>query len=114
MDLDTRLEIVKLFYKNDENVTSTLRAYKTLHKLHRDPFSTNTIKNLINKFEQTKSLHDAPRSGRPSTIEDRKDTVLNSLNSLQANNPYGHASSSVISHETGIPKASVLRVLNAS
>lgn len=113
MELDTRLEILKLFYKNGESTTAALRAYKTLHKLHQDPFSTKAIKKMVNKFEETKSLHDAPKSGRPSLIEERKETVLNALHSLQDNNPYGHASSSAISHSIDIPKASVLRVLKA-
>jgi len=114
MDLDTRLEIVKLFYKNNENATATLRAFKTAHGLRHDPFTSKSISNLIAKFENTKSLHDAPRSGRPSLEEQRKDNILNTMNDFQERNVLGHASSTAVSKACDIPKASVCRILKSS
>ena len=66
LDLDTRLELVKLYYKLGSSPGAALRAYKTVHKLHDDPFSATTISRLIAKFERTKTLHNAPKSGKPS------------------------------------------------
>ena len=41
IDLDTRLEIVTLYYKHDESATAALRAFKTAHQLRKDPILQN-------------------------------------------------------------------------
>ena len=66
---------------------------------------------MVNKFEETFSLHDKPKSGRPSLVEERKDLVMESLQTLQSANPHGHASSTHVSNATGIPPRSVCGIL---
>lgn len=111
LDLETRLELVKLYYANGESPSATLRAFKRKKLLHNDPFPVSTISRLIVKFETTKSLHDIPSPGRPSKQEDRTTVVEESLSHLQAASPFGHASSRQIERETGIPQRSVVRLL---
>ena len=82
--------------------------------MKHDPFSCRAITDLIKKFEETLSLHDKPRSGRPSLEEDRQEPILDSLQTLQSESPYGVASSSQVSARTGIPAASVRRILRKS
>ena len=112
MNLDDRLDVVKLFYKSGESATLTLRAFKKLRNLKKDPFSTTAITNLINKFNETKSLHDIPKSGRPSLIDERKEEVVSTMGKLQAENVLGHASSHSVSKICKIPQRSVCRVLH--
>ena len=68
---------------------------------------------MVKKFEETKSLHNASKSGRPSLEEDRKPLVMGTLQTLQERNVYGHASSSSIAAATAIPKKSVCRILKS-
>ena len=69
------------------------------------------IISLISKFEETYYLHDMPRSGRPSLTEERTDSVIETLDKLEAANPLSHASSSHVALETGISQGSVRRIL---
>ena len=76
----------------------TLLAFKTANKLNNDPFNETTIRNIVKKIEETYSLHDKPRSGRPSLSEDRESTRR-----LQEMNPLGHCSSTQVAEVTGSP-----------
>lgn len=114
LELDTRLELVKLYYSNHESAAATLRAYKSKHSLRRDPFPLSTITRLVQKFEKTKTLHDSKSSGRPSKEDERTDEVLESMSELQASNPLRHASARGIARTTGINKSSVLKILHSN
>ena len=107
MDITTRIEIVKIFYANGSSPAATLRAYKTLHNLSVDPFNATTISRLIRRFEDTGSVHDRPKSGRPSLVEDRRETVQRCLTRLQSEDDLQVACSTHVSKETGIPQSSV-------
>ena len=79
IDLDTRLELIKLYYKCGDSSGAALRAYKAAHGLHKDPFHISTISRLVQKFELHKTLHDIPKVCRPSLKEERKDNVENAI-----------------------------------
>ena len=111
MDLTTRLRIVQLYYANSSSPIATFRAYCSENNLKNKPFTVQAMISLISKFEDTYSLHDKPRSGRPSLMEEGTDSVIETLNKLQAANPLSHASSSQVALETGIPQRSVRRLL---
>ena len=113
IDLDTRLEIVTLYYKHGESTTAVLMAFKTAHQLRKNPFSRQNLIKLIKKFKSTKSLHRIASIGRPSLIESRKDLVTFSLSRLQLNNIHGHASTSGVAKDTGTPQRSVARILRS-
>ena len=93
MDLSTRLEIVQLYYANQSSPILTLRAYKKKHGLHKDPFPPKSISCLIEKFETTYSLHDIPKSGRNSIIDDEKINRVRLSHELQQNNNANETSS---------------------
>ena len=111
MDLPTRLRVIQLYYANSSSPIATLRAYKREKNLRNDPFSVQSVINLVAKFEKTYALHDKPRTGRPSLMEERGETVQDAVEELQAANPHGHASSAHIAAATDIPERSVRRIL---
>lgn len=111
MDTETRICLVQLYYENMRSTTSTLRAYKTIHGLHKDPFTASAIVKLIQRFESTGSVSDKPRTGRPSLLLDRSAIVMDELKEQKENHPLGLASASSISRATDIPRASVNRIL---
>ena len=76
LDLETRLELVKLYYKNNENAAATMRAYKKIKAMRKNPFPLSTLTRLIKKFESTKTLHDLPSRGRPSLEENHVGAVV--------------------------------------
>lgn len=110
-DIDCKLELVQLYYTNGESLTACMRAYKKTHGLHNNPFSLETIRRVIKRFEKSKTLHNKRKIGRRSLIADRTDIVTTSLQQLQQQNPHGHASCSTVSQSTGIPTTSVWRIL---
>ena len=65
MDLKTRIELLELYFTNYKSQTATIRAYNTRHKVKKDGISVNTVIRLIDRFYETGSVHDKPRSGRP-------------------------------------------------
>ena len=79
MDMQTRLQIIKLFYANESSPILTLGAYNKLISSNHSTITVHTISALVKNFEETFSLHDKPRSGRPSLVEERKDLVMESL-----------------------------------
>lgn len=111
MDLETRIELVELYFSNDKSASAALRAYKVIHGCHRDPFSVSTISRLVQRFRETGSVNDKPKSGRPSLDEDREKIVADELEAQQENPEMGSASCRSISRRTGVPKSSVQRTL---
>ena len=111
MDINTRISIVKLYYANGGSPTLAMRAYKKLNNLHKDPFTISAVVKLMERFESTGSVHDRPRTGRPSLVEDRGEAVLHELERQKENHPLGLASASSVSRTTDIPRASVNRIL---
>lgn len=109
MDLQTRIELIELYFENGRSGSATLRAFKTAHNCHRDPFSVSTILRLIERFRETGSVADRPRSGRPSMEGERETTIEEELETQQST--LAAASSRSISRGTGIPKSSVQRIL---
>ena len=47
LNLETRLELVKLYYGNNENAAATIRAYKKMKAMRNDPFPLSTLTRLI-------------------------------------------------------------------
>ena len=76
-----------------------------------NPLSLNTITPLIKKFKETKILHNLSSTGRPSLKVHSAPIVQESLQRLQSENIYGHASTLAVSHNTGISRSSVHRIV---
>ena len=73
-----------------------------------NPCDVSAITKLIKKFETTFTLHDKPKSGRPSLNEERKNLVSEAVDDTA--NEFGATSIRRLSSETGIPKSSTHRI----
>ena len=59
-----RALLVKLFYVNSSKSSAALREYRCMKGLRRGPMSTNGLKKMMIKFENTGDLGVAPGRGR--------------------------------------------------
>ena len=109
MELEMRRDLIRCYYASNNSPIAALRLYKREKGLYHDPCDVTALKKLVDKFEKTFSLLDAPRSGRPSLLESRSDVVMQAVNNTE--NEIGSTSTPRVSKETGIPQASVYRIL---
>jgi transposase len=109
MELHVKIEIVRLYYASNSCPTAALRSYKREHNLRNDPFSIVTIQRIIQRFEETGSVEDRPRSGRPSLQKEREHVVETALRTTTT--AIGTSSTRRISEEANIPQSSVYRIL---
>ena len=107
-----RLDLVRLYYANNCSATDALRKFKTQKGLKNNPCNVSAITKLITKFETTFSLHDMPKSGRPSLNDEREDLVSEAVENTA--NEIGATSVRRVSIETGIPKSSTYRIIRNS
>ena len=109
--VETRVAIIELFYENRRSAAQTVRAYKTLHQLRHDPFSTSTVARLVEKFKKTGSVLDAPKSGRPSISEDVVEMIKDANVDGKNDSMTGCFSAHDIAKATAIPYSTVRKVL---
>lgn len=114
LSLPDRALLVKLFYKNGESTTIALRKFRTEKglKAQKSPISLNGILNLVRRFEETGSLEDRPRSGRPSLSADRVHAVKSAMEKVAAETSTGSSSAREAGRITGIPQSSIRRILH--
>lgn len=109
ISVEDRIFIIKCYYVSAESPTAALRTFKKERGLVKDPFTTQSIKRLVDKFETTGSVLDQKKSGRPSLQDERcaavEDALQNTVTQL------GCSSTRRISEETSIPHSSVHRIL---
>jgi AraC-like DNA-binding protein len=82
-----------------------------MKNLHNDPFPVSTIIRLIIKFEETGSVIDLPRSGRPSLSESEIQIVKESVEKCKEESAGGKCSVRAVSQECGISKSCVHRIM---
>jgi hypothetical protein len=61
-----RIQIVEFYIQSSKSVVATIRKIKANFGRNHS-ISKNTVKNIVDKFYQTGSVHDLPRSGGPRT-----------------------------------------------
>ena len=110
MDTQTRIELLELYFTK-KSASAAIRAYNTAHQVKRDSISVSTVTRLVTRFYETGSVHDKPRSGRPSLEEERKPLIQEELVMQQNQNQFGVASSHSVARGIGIPQSSVQRIL---
>ena len=91
-----------------KSTTGGLRLYKSRNGLIKNPFTTTTI---ANKFYETDSLMDKPRSGRKSIMKERVSDVTEALKEI-ASGDYNVTSICQISTSSGVFKTPVSRILH--
>lgn len=76
-----RIEIVKIYYKNNESIRATFRALREIYGQHNRPTEL-TIRNLIQKFESNGSVCDVknPTRQKRKRIAENIDAVNQSVN----------------------------------
>ena len=81
IDLQDRIMLLKLFYKNNECVTQTLRSFNTLKNIKKtcDSISPAAVRSIISRFNETGSVQDKARSGRQSSSVEKVETVTYTL-----------------------------------
>ena len=111
LSIQERIEIVKLYYENNKSRKETLRKFMTEHRLKLPPFTVQTITKTIQTFEETGSIHNKLKSGRPSVSSEIVKRIESSNETGKANSATGCHSAHQIAKETGIPYSTVLKVL---
>lgn len=114
LSLPDRALLVKLFYLNGESATVALRKFRTAKglKTKKGPMSCSGILKLVQRFEDTGSLEDRPRSGRPSLAESRITEVETTMNALAAESSMGSSSARKAGRILNVPDSSIRRILH--
>ena len=101
-----RILLYQLYIENNRSVTVTIRKFATKNKLKlkSDYPSESTVRNLVKKFEETASLTDKPRSGRPSVSVDTCDLVRERMTEEGSSINSVHLA-------TGVPRSTVHKIV---
>ena len=88
ISLETKLELIQLYYKHSNNLTLCMRAFKKKNNVHNNSLTLTAIKRVVDYFEATKSIHPISSPRRPSMFEERFSIDKASLTELQNENLY--------------------------
>ena len=104
--IQQRIQIIECYIQSSKSITVTIRKIKAIFGVHHS-ISKNTVQAIADKFYQTGSVHDLPRSGRPRT--GRSTDNIAAVSESVRESP----STSVRhrSQELGISRATVHRIL---
>lgn len=105
MDLKMKVDLIRCYYANGNSPTNAIRQLKRERNLIRDPCTCSAVSKLISKFEETGSVLNQ-HHGRSSLEEERQEAVEAAVRDAE-----GKTSVRRLSNETGIPAASVHRIL---
>ena len=106
LSLEHRIKVVELFFESGKSVITTQRRYCS-HFGVRDAPAANTIKAIVKRFQESGSVQDAERSGRPTSVRDA-DNVERVMRSVRS-----EPSTSIRrrSQELDIKKSSLQKIL---
>ena len=106
--IDDRILLVQLYYGNSKSVTDTIRKFSSLKNLRRkeEAPTRHAVQSVIQRFCETGSVADLPRSGRPRRSNEDVDAVKDVTEGAG-----GRISSRRISLETSIPASTVRKIL---
>ena len=71
LSLQTRIEIVQLYYINGQSRIQAMRKFNSAHGFKNDQFTLSAITKLVTKFETTGSVLDQAKCGRPSVSDEK-------------------------------------------
>ena len=111
MDIQTRIALIRCYYSTNNCATAAIRKYNTENNLRKAPCTVRSLLNLVQKFEETGSVADRPKSGRPSLSDERTDALKETVREIGASNEWCVSSVRSISQSTGIPRTSVHSIL---
>ncbi|CAK9801230.1 Transposable element Tc3 transposase [Anthophora plagiata] len=106
--LQQRIHIIQTYYENGRSLINTYRKLRNYFGVNNRP-NQSSIQRLVKKFEETGSVVDKPKSGRPKTV--RTNENIAAVCESVKNEPT--TSISRRSQELGISYGSVWRILHA-
>lgn len=107
--IQERIDVLQLFYALNKTPEETARLYNAQHE-GRIPMRGNTLRMLIKRFEQTGSVHDRKRPGRPPTKTDE----VTAYEVLNATRRSPKKSIRRLAQQCSTSSASVHRILKAN
>ena len=101
---EERVDLIFLYGREGWSLRKIAEEFNVRHPF-RNPICFQTVSKVVQKFKETGSVNDKSRSGRPKTSDETKELILA--------NVYANPTESLrkSSHDIGIPKTTVLRVL---
>ena len=108
LSLNVRIQLIQCYYESNRSLTQGLRKFRTLHNLRTGLCSIRNYGKLIRKFEETGSVADKKKSGRPKVINDvTVAEVLHVNNEISINNHYGISSVAQVSRQLQMSNSTV-------
>lgn len=112
LSLRIRVELIKCYYEESENVYEALRAYRKKMKYKKlfGPCTRQALAKLVLKFESTGSVIDAFRRGRPRAPPAAVEVIEETHKRISEMTPYGESSLRVVSRLSGIALSTVHKI----
>ena len=107
-----RALLVKLFHLNDSKSSAALRKYRRMKGLRRGHMSTNGLKKMMMKFENTGDFSVAPGRGRRPIPMEVVDEVVVAVADHTERAPNSATNARAVSREVGVPWSTVKRILH--
>ncbi|GFW84888.1 DUF4817 domain-containing protein [Trichonephila clavipes] len=101
--------LVKLFYMNEESATIALRKFRVQKnvKSGKGPLTPAGLLKFVKRFEETGTLEDRARAGRPCMIEARAPCIAVELEAIAPKAALGTSSAREAARRLGLPPSSV-------
>jgi len=113
LNLVMRIELIKLFYQNNNSVMAALRQFRRNHGAVRGPCTIATYRALISKFETTGSVADKKRLGRPRVSDDVIVEVHQAATEIAEQSPLGICSVRRVSKKLDYPISTIRKILRS-
>jgi tRNA G26 N,N-dimethylase Trm1 len=107
LSIATRTELLAYYFECGRSPTRCLRRYNKEHGTKVFICSESTIRNLVERFFETGSVADLPKTGRPSVSTEQIEKVTSAVKEIQQTAHLGTASTSQVLPSTGIPRSTV-------
>lgn len=103
--ISERVEIVLLYARQGWTVRQTAAEFNRRHPQRAQEITPSTVGRIMDRFKETGSVCDKPRSGRPKVADDIEVTVLAKVSSSPKKSLKRH------SQELGMPRSTCQKVL---
>ena len=109
---DVRVRLVRCYHET-KSLSGALRKYRTENgiRVTSEPCSAAALQKLVKKFDDTGSVLDAKRSGRPALSDISITEILNTSNELSAENVLNISSAREVSRRLDMPVSTVRKVM---
>lgn len=112
LPLQTRIGLVQCYYECGRNFSAGFRRFRTRNDLRAGPCTLRAFQKLVAKFEETGSVMDKKKSGRPPVATDvAVAEVLQETQNLANENEYGTSSVNKIAGRLEMSGTTVWRIL---